>query len=127
MTIRRVYIAHPMSGYPADYLHNCGLMLQTWAVLAGAGFYPYCLAADMLLGLLWPTIGATEPPTTRQYRDWSMAWLGCCDVLYVVAADHRDGTPSAGVRDEIRRAEELGIPVVYSIEELLRMRGSEPC
>lgn len=123
--LRRVYIAGPMSDYPAQYLHHCGDMIGTWLELANLGFSPYCPAQDLLLGLVW---GATmsDPPTVAAYRRWSMDWLEASDALLVVGTHHVDGRLSTGVAEEIRRAEYLHIPIFYSVEDLCRARGTEP-
>lgn len=120
-----VYIAHPMSGYPAEYLHNCGRMLYEWSEVNSMGFVGVCPATDMLLGLAIATMGQNAP-TVDDYRRWSMAILERCDVLYVSGTHHEDGRPSDGVTAEIARAEWLNMPIVWSIEELAAMRGTEP-
>jgi len=81
----------------------------------------FCPAADMLLGLHAPRV-----LDVQEYRDASMAWLEVSDAVLVIGTHHRDGRPSDGVHDEIARANELRIPVCYSMEELLRLRGTEP-
>ena len=123
--LRRVYIAHPMSDFPAQYLHNCGNMVGCWLELANLGFSPYCPATDMVLGLLWGAV-MSDPPTVEQYRRWSMDWLEASEAVLVLGTHHADGRRSDGVADEIRRADECRIPVFYSVEDLCRERGTEP-
>jgi len=111
--MKRVYIAGPMSDMPAQYLANCARLLTAWREINAAGFAGYCPAADMLLG-----IGSERPFDVESYRAWSMAWLEVADVVYVVAAAHADGRYSEGVDAEVRRAVEMGIPVVFTVEDI---------
>jgi len=55
-----------------------------------------------------------EELTVEDYYRYSMAWLEVSDVVLVLP----DSEKSKGTQAEIKRAEELEIPVVYSIEEL---------
>ena len=47
--------------------------------------------------------------TVEEYRRYSMSWLEACDEIYVL----NNWRTSGGTKAEIKRAEELGIPVVY--------------
>lgn len=119
----RVYIAGPLSDFPADYLNNCGKMISAWQDINAAGHAAYCPAADLLLGL---SRGATngQAYSVEQYRAWSMAWLDVADVLVVIGWKHEDGRESEGVKAEVVAAEYAGIPVCYDgVEEFRRVYG----
>jgi len=111
--MKRVYIAGPLSDMPADYLANCACMIAAWREVNALGHAGYCPATDMMLGA-----SHDLPYTIEQYQAWSMAWLEAADVVLVIASTHRDGRPSKGVLTEVERAADLGIPVVFSIDEL---------
>jgi len=55
-----------------------------------------------------------EELTVEDYYRYSMAWLEVSDVVLVLP----DSEKSKGTQAEIKRAEELEIPVVYSLDEL---------
>lgn len=56
-----------------------------------------------------------EEITVQMYQDFSMEWLRVTDVVLIMPG----WEDSEGTKAEIKEAEELGIPVVYSFEELL--------
>ena len=47
--------------------------------------------------------------TAEEFRKYSMSWLEVCDILYVL----NNWETSGGTKAEIKRAEELGIPIIY--------------
>jgi hypothetical protein len=50
-----------------------------------------------------------EDFTEEEYKRYSMAWLEACDEIYVLNNWHT----SEGTKAEIKRARELGIPVIF--------------
>jgi len=58
-----------------------------------------------------------EHLSVPDYYDYSMAWLEPADIVFVTPGWEN----STGTRKEIDRATELGIPVVYSLEDLDRL------
>jgi len=121
----KVYIAHPLSGPPNEYLYNCGQMDVASVEVAAIGFAPFNPADDMRRGVAASILLGLRY-NTADYQRVSMAWLEAADVVLVLATHRLDGTPSDGVAAEVARADELHIPVVYSTDELCRLRGSEP-
>ena len=57
----------------------------------------------------------------EDYYRCSMSWLEVSDALLVIS----NRPESKGVNAEIKRAEELGIPVFYSIDELKQSIAKE--
>jgi hypothetical protein len=75
-----------------------------------AGYAPFIPWFDFLLKFL----GRGEEIETKHFQAFSMEWLKASDVLLVLPGwEHSSGTLA-----EIETAKELGIPVVYSLEEL---------
>lgn len=119
-----VYIAGRMSGQPSEYLANVREMSAASRALMEAGFCPINPAGDLLEGLV------SEQPIPKelfQRRSLDLLRLlrGRRGAMLVLHATHRGGRRSEGVHREIRECELLGIPVVYSIEELAQIRGTE--
>ena len=115
--IKRVYIAGKLSDsgdtgrspskVVCEYITNLSNMLFGADDLVMLGFFPYVPRLDFLIGLYggaWPE---------HRYRDLSMSFLEVCDAVLVISE-------SDGVKAEIERANELGILVFYSLEELRR-------
>jgi len=127
-----VYVAGPLSDMPPQYLANVAAMTAISRTLIELEFCPINPAADMLEGLM-----AAAPLTLEQYQRRSMDLLRLLGALqgqsadmlergraavFVVATLHRNGSVSGGVAAEIVEAENLGIPVVHSLGELLALR-----
>jgi len=110
---QRVYIAGP---YSADNIISC-LNNMRIGMRAGlevflAGFSPWVPWHDFHHQLM---LQGDERLTVDDYYRYSMAWLEVSDALFVL-----DGwATSKGTIAEINRAEELNIPVFYSMEELI--------
>lgn len=81
--------------------------LKVWRM----GYAPFCPWLDYQFSLL-----DDEPITKEMYYEYSMAWLEVSDAVLVISG----AGLGSGVDAEIRRAEELNIPVYYSIYELRR-------
>ncbi len=109
---KRVYVA---GAYSADKVldvfrnMNRGIRLSTQVFLMGyAPFSPwldYHFALSARLDL-------DEDISLEHYYDYSMAWLEASDAVIVVLENHKQ---SRGTQHEIARAEELGIPVFFSL------------
>jgi hypothetical protein len=77
--------------------------------LMNIGFTPF-------VPLLFHFQHITHP---RPYEDWiklDLAWLSKCDCVLRLPGE------SSGADGEVAKAEELGIPVYYSIQEMLLKR-----
>lgn len=88
-----------------DYITNIHKMCQAATVVRKRGHCPFVPAADFVFGIVG---GNWEE---EDYRGLSMEFLEVCDIVYVIS-------DSWGVRKEVARAKELGIPVVYSANEI---------
>ncbi|MBL0732235.1 MAG: hypothetical protein JJW03_05210 [Desulfosarcina sp.] len=112
---KRVYVA---GRYSADNtietLQNIGKGEQTCARLFNAGFAPFCPWHDKsyAIGLPYSIL------PVELFRATSMAWLEVSDAVLVISGKGEGG----GVDDEIKRAEELGIPVLYDFDSLMEWR-----
>ena len=105
---KRIYVAGALSSKEKedrdpstvviDYLSNVSAMCKFASMLRKAGAYPFVPALDLLLGVV---NGDWDEDT---YRGIGMAFLEVCDMVVVISW-------SWGVRKEVERAEELGIPV----------------
>jgi predicted Rossmann-fold nucleotide-binding protein len=60
-----------------------------------------------------------EELTVRHYQQYSMAWMEASDAVLVVPGSEN----SKGTAAEIARADQLMMPVYYSLEEL---KSKEP-
>ena len=111
----RIYIAGALSSKEdrtrdpsevvVDYLSNVSKMCKAASEVRKMGHFPFVPALDLLLGVIngdWDE---------EDYRGVGMAFLEVCDAVLVISQ-------SWGVAKEIERANELGIPVYYRMEDL---------
>ena len=111
----RVYIAGALSSREdrsrdpstvvIDYLSNVSKMCKVASQVRKLGYFPFVPALDLLLGVIngdWDE---------EDYRGVGMAFLEVCDAVLVISQ-------SWGVGKEVERANELGIPVYYKLEDL---------
>ena len=103
-TMKFVYVASPYT--VGDVAVNVRINIEAADELARAGLIPFV----PLLHHFWHLV------VPHQYDFWTaldMAWLERCDAIVRLAG------PSKGADAEVKRAQELGLPVYYSIEECL--------
>lgn len=106
----RVYVAGAYSAPDViGVLNNMRKGMQLSMRVLKAGYAPFVPWFDYHFALMGE-MGLQE------YRDYSMAWLEVSDAVLIQPEGAED---SEGTRAEIARAEELGIPVFYSMEELI--------
>ena len=109
----RVYVAGPYRcdgkcGVSLDHMRK-GLNMGIDVLLAGySAFIPWF---DFILKL----IGRGEEIETKHFQAYCMEWLKVSDVVLVMAG----WETSSGTIAEIETAQELGISVVFSFEDLL--------
>ena len=121
-SIHRIYIAGILtpvghfSANPAiDYLIAQREMIRWgWKALQ-AGFDPFVPALD---SLFWLVMGEGEFMTEAMIKRYSKSWLEVCDALVLTPGWQN----SKGTLAEIKRAEELGIPVYKSLDALIGER-----
>lgn len=108
----RVYVAGPYSSNKViGWLANMCYGLRKSVEVLLAGFAPFSPWLDYLFSLV---LRPGECITIEMYYAYSMAWLDVSEALFVL-----DGWEnSKGTLAEIARAEELGIPIVHTLDEL---------
>jgi hypothetical protein len=102
----RVYVAGPYSG---NELTNVNLAILQADILIEFGFNPFVPHLSHYQHALYP----------RHYEDWmriDLDWVSVAEVVYRLPGE------SSGADREVALAHKLGIPVVYDIHELLKLR-----
>ena len=113
--MKRVYVAGPYSADNViDVLTNMRRGMRLAYLVLQAGFAPFVPWFDHHFAFMGPV------SLDRYYR-YSMSWLEASDAVIVQTLG---AAASKGTRAEIARATELGIPVFYSLDELVQW-GSE--
>lgn len=109
--MKKVYVAGVYSANNIiDCLKNIGRGEEFSAKVFMLGYAPFCPWHDKDYVIKnWD-----KDFTIKMFYDYSMAWLDVSDVVFVIPGWEQ----SKGTLSEIARANELGIPVVYSFEEL---------
>ena len=100
----RVYVAGPYSG--GDTLANIARAVFHADWLLSLGYIPFVPHLTGFWHFYHP----------RKYEEWlayDMAWLRMCDALLRIPGE------SPGADREVALAESLGIPVFYSVPELI--------
>lgn len=120
-----VYVAGPITGWPAAYLANVARMSAYSRQFMDLGLCPINPAGDLLEGL-----ASQAPLSDAAYKRRSMDLLRLLEgrpaALFVIATQHRSGIISSGVTAEIAEAKRLHIPVVYDVGALLAVRAGAP-
>jgi hypothetical protein len=119
LEIKRIYVA---GAYSADnvitVLDNMRKGMRAGLEVLLAGYSPFVPWFDYHFQLM---LRDGEELNVEDYYNYSMAWLEASDIVLVLSnSEHSKGTQL-----EIKRAEELMIPVVYSIEELKQWNKEE--
>ena len=95
-------------GYDLDHMRR-GMNMGMDVLLAG--YAPFIPWFDFLLKFL----GKGEEAETKHFQDFCMEWLKVSDAVLVLPG----WESSSGTIAEIKVAQSLGIPVLYSFEDLL--------
>lgn len=105
--IIRVYVAAPYTS--PNPVQNTAKALAVGGQLLDLGYVPFVPHMNMLWDMISPRPG-------EQWLQWDLHWLAMCDVLL----RDREQLPglSPGADKEEQVAHFLGIPVVYSVNEL---------
>jgi len=101
----KVYIASPYT--LGDVAINVKRQIDMYDVLMDKGFAPFAPLYSHFQHMVHP----------RPYQDWikiDLVWVEVCDCLLRL-----DGE-SSGADGEVKYAEELGLPVFYSVEDLCK-------
>lgn len=111
----RVYIAGKYSADNVlDVLGNIHDGIKASAEVLKYGMAPFCPFLDYQFHFFDKTLNIED------YHRYSMAWLEVSGVVFVLP----DSENSKGTQAEIKRAEELGIKIVYNMKDLLSYYGS---
>ena len=94
-------------------LENMRLGMCTCTELLLAGYAPFCPWLDYQFVLM---LQNGEKISKEIYHDYSMQWLEVSDCVLTLP----NYINSNGALKEIKRAQELGIPVYYSKYELIK-------
>jgi hypothetical protein len=114
MTTRRsfrVYVAGPIQGQKGllDSLANLENGQKVTAQLFQLGFSPFPVFCDATF------IQKVRPvPPIQDVYNYSLQWLAVSDAMFVMEGSEH----SAGVRQEVARAKEMGIPVFHDFTDL---------
>jgi len=101
----KVFISSPYTH--GDAADNVRLQINFADKLMDEGFYPYVPLLTHFQHLVHH----------REYNDWldqCMVWVESCDCLLRIGGD------SAGADKEIQHAKDVGIPIFYTIDNLLK-------
>jgi len=104
MPIKTVYIASPYT--IGDKEHNVAVSIDCAHALMNKGLYPFL----PLLSHFWDK---QHPRQYQDWLDWCLVWLERADCVLRVIGE------SKGADIEVAKAKQLGIPVFYSIQEIL--------
>ena len=112
--MKRIYVA---GAYSADnvitVLDNMRKGMRKSTEVFLAGFAPFCPWLDFHYTLM---LREGEKLTVQDYYKYSMAWLEVSQCVLVLSGFES----SRGTLAEIKRAEELGIPVYYDLMDLVK-------
>ena len=104
--MKRIYVAGPYSADNVlDVLRNIGRGQMVCAKLFFKGYSPFCPWHDKT----YMTDNFDEQPTVEMFYNYSMAWLEVSDAVLVLP----NSESSKGTQAEIKRANELDIPVYH--------------
>lgn len=103
----KIYIAGPYTAdTPEEVLNNVHNAIETGNKVSKIGFTPFIPH----LAHYWNKLYYHD---YEFWMDWCFEWIPTCDAILVYP-------PSPGANREETLAEELGIPIYYSIEELIK-------
>jgi hypothetical protein len=106
----RVYVAGKLNDNAVNYIKNMHRMIKTANQIQALGHSVMIPCLDILAGLV---AGNLE---YQDYYNNNLSWLEVSDAIFVCEG----WETSKGTKAEIAHAEKLGIPVYYSIEEMVK-------
>ena len=116
--MKKIYVAGKMSDKdPVTFLMNLNRGIEASKDLVLRGYAVFSPFIDFQYFL---ALRNGECITGKMIKDVSIAWLEVSDAVLVLP----DYENSKGTLAEIARAEELGIPIYYSLEELIENSNS---
>ena len=110
--MKRVYVAGAYSaGNVIAVLDNMRRGMRASVEVFLAGYAPFCPWLDYQFTLM---LRGDEKLTVQNYYEYSLAWLEASSVVLILPNSEH----SVGTQNEIKRANDLNIPVFYSLEDL---------
>ena len=111
--MKKIFISGALNGFESNaennsFVNNVYKMLQVAGEVRGLGAATYVPCQDVL------TSFATGGLSHEEYYAHDLVWLEHCDALILVPG----WEVSKGVEGEIKRAQELNIPIFETIEDL---------
>jgi hypothetical protein len=100
----KVYVSGPYSKHMVEGTRNAILAAEE---LRKAGYLPFVPH----LSLLWDLVC---PSPYEEWIEYDLEWLQHCDLMLRLPGE------SPGADREVKYAQELDIPICYSIEEVLQ-------
>ncbi len=100
----RIYVAGPYTGGDTD--SNVEIAMNVGSKLIKRGYTPFVPHLYHYIHLLWP--GSYET-----WMEQGVSWLKKCDAVLRIPGD------SPGAEREVAIAKDIGIPVFYTISELV--------
>jgi hypothetical protein len=110
--MKKIYVAGAMSGTELEYLRNLRKGIRLSLNVLQAGFCPFSPFIDYPFFL---ALREDEEITGEQIKAYSLEWLEVCDAILLVPGYEN----SKGTLAEIKRAEELGIPIFTTLTSLI--------
>jgi len=104
-----VYVAGKLNADAVGYIKNVHNMIRVSNEIRRLGYSVFVPCLDILCGLLAGDF------TYQDYALNNMKWLEKSDIVYVLPESEN----SKGTQAEIARAQELDIPILYSLDMLL--------
>jgi len=101
-----------------DHLINQRKMIRYALEVFFAGFTPFVPAFDHAF---WMVMNDGEVITEAMIKRYSKDWLEVCDAVVLTPQWKK----SSGTLAEVKRAEELGIPIFKSLDELIEATKEE--
>jgi len=110
---KRIYLAGSMSDSNClQFLENLRRGIRVSAQLVLLNYHPFSPFIDFQFFL---ALRNDEKITDTMIKEYSLSWLAVSDAVLVLP----DYESSKGTLAEIKRAHQLGIPVYFSMEELV--------
>ena len=115
--MKRVYVSGSYNGPNViAVLNNMRIGFRACVDVLNAGFAPFCPWGDYHFQL---ALQDDEQLGIEDYYNYSMAWLRASEAVYV--CNYRED--SIGTKAEIEEAKRLGIPVYFTLKDLVDAEG----
>jgi len=106
----KIYIAGKYSSNNIiDIFKNIREGVKISAKILKLGHIPFCPFLDYQF-LFY------EDLSVEDLRKYSIEWLKVCDILFVLPNSEK----SKGTQEEIKIAQKWGIPIIYSLKEIMK-------